>query len=371
MRKSLRHIALHLSAIVLLVTAASCNKELDFGFKELCYYHPHTAPVKLNVDWSKFSHIEQPMGMSVYVWPEDPAQEFKKILSHDLNGITLNLLEGNYNSFIFNHSETEYSTIEFYNLDNFDKAEVRVKQTKSSWYATREPETKIGEEPEWLAIDCVRDITVTEEMVKRAEEEYLASIGKGARFSTRVNEIATLVPRSVIRSVDIYIRFSNFFYLRSALAALEDMAEGCYISTRETTPNKVTHTVNSWQVIYDTDEKGNFDLMNGMLKTTISTFGLPAGHTGTPEETRLFVKLLLVDQETILTHYFPLGEILADLNSWDGSQVDENGKAKWPSVYLEWPEKLPIVKPVGSGDSAFDVGVSDWGDEIITILPMM
>lgn len=371
MRKSLRYIALHLFAWVLLFATASCNKELDFGFKDLCYYHPHTAPVKLNVDWSKFRHIERPTGMSVYVWPDDPAQEFKKILTHDLDGITLNLLEGSYKSFIFNQSETEFSTIEFFNLNNFEKAEVRVKQTKSSWYTTREPETKIGEEPEWMAIDCVRDIIVTEEMVKTAEEEYLASIGKNARFGTRVNEIGTLVPKSVIKSIDIYIRFDNLFYLRSALAALEDMAEGCYISTRETTGNKVTHTVNSWQVIYEKDEYGNDNLMKGMLKTTISTFGLPAGHTGTPEETNFFMKLLLVDQETILTHDFPLGEILANLNSCDGSQVDENGKAIWPAIYLEWPEPLPIVKPVGSGDSAFDVGVSDWGDEIVTILPMM
>ena len=185
MRKSLRYIALHLFALVLAFTTASCNKELDFGFKDLCYYHPHTAPVKLNVDWSKFRHIERPTGMSVYVWPDDPAQEFKKILTHDLDGITLNLLEGSYKSFIFNQSETEFSTIEFFNLDIFDKAEVRVKQTKSNWYTTREPDTKIGEEPEWMAIDCVRDITVTEEMVKIAEEEYLASIGKNARFDTR------------------------------------------------------------------------------------------------------------------------------------------------------------------------------------------
>jgi hypothetical protein len=368
----LRNTALFLYAMVFLLGTASCSKELDFGFKDLCFYHPHTAPVKLNVDWSKFWHIEQPMGMSVYVWPDDPTQEFKKILSHDLNGVTLNLLEGSYKSFIFNQSETEFSTIEFFNLDNFNKAEVRVKQTKSNWYSsTKEPSTKIGEEPEWMAIDCIEDISVTEEMVKIAEEEYLASIGKGARMSTRVNEIATLVPKSVIKCIDIYIRFDNMFYLRSALAALEDMAEGCYISTRETTGNKVTHTVNSWRVIYDKDANGNDNLMKGMLKTTISTFGLPAGHTGTPEETTFFMKLLLVDQETILTHTFKLGEIIADLNSWDGTQVDENGNAIWPAIYLEWPEPLPIVKPVGSGDSAFDVGVSDWGDEIVTILPML
>ena len=349
--------------------AVSCSKEIDFGFKDLCYYHPHTAPIKLNVDWSKFNHIERPTGMSVYVWPEDPAQEFKKILTHNLGGITLNLLEGTYHSFVFNQSDTEFSTIEFADMESFETAQVRVKTTKANWYSTKEPDTQIGEEPEWLAIDCIRDIIVTEEMVKIAEEEYLASIGKSARATTRVNELATLVPKSVIKNIDIYIRFENLFFLRSALGALENMAEGCYIATKQPTENTVTHTINSWQLINDVDENGVPDLMNGCIKVSLSTFGLPSINAISEGEPNLYVKLLLVDNETILEENFPLGEILADLNKYDGSYTDANGKI-WPELYINWPEPLPIVKPVGGGDSAFDVGVSDWGDEIVTILPM-
>ena len=369
MIRCINRLTSHLFALMVLFTAVSCSKKLDFGFKDLCYYHPHTAPVRLNVDWSKFNHIEKPTGMSVYVWPEDPAQEFNKTLTHDLRGITLNLLEGKYHSFVFNQSDTEFSTIEFANMESFETAQVRVKQTKASWYATKEPDTKIGEEPEWLAIDCIRDITVTEEMVKIAEEEYLASIGKSARSVTRVNDLVTLVPKSVIKNIDIYIHFENLFFLRSALGALENMAEGCYISTKQTTSNTVTHTINNWQLINEVDENGVPDLMNGCIKVSLSTFGLPAGHTGMPEETNLFVKLLLVDNETILQENFPLGDILADLNKYDGDYTNADGKI-WPELHINWPEPLPIVKPVGGGDSAFDVGVSDWGDEIVTILPM-
>ena len=369
MRKHTCKIALFLYAVILLLTATGCSKEIDFGFKELCYYHPHTAPVKLGVDWRHFSHLEQPTGMSVYVWPQNSAQKAYKQLTHNLDGITLNLLEGKYHSYVFNQSDTEFATIEFADMERFETAQVRVKQTKSSWYSTKEPATKIGEEPEWLAIDCIQDITVTEEMVQTAEEDYKVSIGKGTRVPTRVNELATLQPKSVIKKIDIYIHFDNIESLRSALGALENMAEGCYISTRETTSNTVTHTINSWKLSNETKADGTRDKTKGWITVSVSTFGLPAGHTGKPEETNLFVKLLLADNKTELSHSFPIGEILSDLNSYDGTLLRRDGYV-WPQLHLNWPEPLPNVKEEVGGDGAFNVGVSGWGDEIVTILPM-
>ena len=367
MRRHITHTTSLLYAIMLLLTLAGCSKEIDFGFKELCYYHPHTAPVKLGVDWRHFSHLEQPTGMSVYVWPQDPAQKAYKQLTHNLEGITLNLLEGKYHSYVFNQSDTEFGTIEFANMEKFETAQVRAKQTKSSWYSTKQPATKIGEEPEWLAIDCIKDLTVTEEMVKTAEEDYRESTGKSTKFSTRVNELATLVPKSVIKCIDIYIHFENIESLRSALGALENMAEGCYISTRETTSTKVTHTINSWGISTETKPDGTRDITKGWIKVTVSTFGLPAGHTGKPEETNLFVKIKLADNVTEFSHDFPIGDVLADLNSYDGTLLGRNGYV-WPQLHLYWPEPLPRLEV--SGDGAFNVGVSDWGDEIVTILPM-
>ena len=98
---------------------------------------------------------------------------------------------------------------------------------------------------------------------------------------------------------------------------------------------------------------------------------MPAGHTGKPEENFLLVKLLLVDNETILQVEFPIGDLLADLNSYDGTKVDENGRPIWPEIHVYWPEPLPEVEPVGGGNGGFDIGVDDWGDEVVTILPML
>lgn len=378
------------SLVVLTMTIAatmSCTQDIDFGFKELCFYHPHTAPVKVKVDWSKFRHIEKPTGMTVYAYPLNPDEDLFRFVSHNLDAVTLDLKAGFFHAFAFNQSDSEYATLEFYNLEDFENAEARVVQVKSNWYSTRTPETKLGAEPEWLAIDCLQNIEVTEEMVEIAEQEYLAARQEAARARknarkeldtkapTKVtktqHEVGTLVPKSIIKNVDIYVHLENMHFLRSALGALEDMAEGCYISSRETTEGLVTHTIESWQFVYNKDSEGAEDLMNGAIKATLSTFGTPAGHTGLSEENNLYVKLLLVDNETMIDLNFPIGEQLASINEYDGTQLDENGNVIWPEVHVYWPEPLPEVTPVNPGPGGFDVGVSDWGDEIVTVLPLL
>ena len=372
--------------VMAIIAAVSCTQDLDLGFKELCFYHPHTAPVKVKVDWSKFRHIERPTGMTVYAYPLNPDEDLFRFVSHNLDAVTLDLKAGFFHAFAFNQSDSEYATLEFYNLEDFDNAEARVIQVKSNWYSTRTPDTKLGAEPEWLAIDCLQNIEVSEEMVEIAEQEYLAARQEAARARkqarkeldtkapTKVtktqHEVGTLVPKSIIKNVDIYVHLENMHFLRSALGALEDMAEGCYISTRQTTEGLVTHTIESWQFVYNKDVDGAEDLMNGAIKATLSTFGIPAGHTGLSEENNLYIKLLLVDNETILELNFPIGEQLASINEYDGTQFDENGKVIWPEIHVYWPEPLPEVKPVNGGTGGFDVGVSDWGEEEIVILPL-
>lgn len=367
-----------LSFIVsLFITAVSCERDFDFGFKDLCFYHPHTAPIKLNVDWSFFRHIERPTGMTAYVWPQQGEDRNIRFITHNLNYITLNLEAGTYHAFAFNQSDSEYSTIEFHNLDDYSKAEARVIQVKSSWFSTKGPDTKVGATPEWLAIDSIRDIEVTDEMVAKAEEEFLSALPEAngqnqKREVTRSqNEVGPIVPKSIIKNVDIYVHLENLPFLRSALGAIGGMAEGCYISSCQTTERSVTHTLESWSIDFDKTENGGVNIMKGALKASLSTFGVPAGHAGTPEDNTLFIKLLLVDLETIVQYEFHIGDLLADLNSYDGTKVDENGRPIWPEIHVYWPEPLPEVEPVGGGSGGFNVGVDDWGDEVVTILPML
>ena len=378
MRRCNKILASFISISIILISAVSCNKEIDFGFKDLCFYHPHTAPVQVGVDWSMFSHIEKPSGMTVYVWSEDPDKENYTFLTHNLNAITLDLEAGNYNAFVFNQSAPEYATIEFHNLEDYDRAEARVMQVKSNWYFTKLPETKVGSVPEWLAIDCVEDIQVTDEMVSIAEKEHIAELfgdnsihGRSGEVTRSQNHIGTLIPKSVVKNLNIFIHLENAIYLRSGIAAIEGLAEGCYIASGQNTEGRVTHTLETWKFINEKDENGDIMIMSGALNASLSTFGLPAGHTGNPDDTFMHVKLLLVDNTTLLEQRFSIGEIIKDLNSYDGTQFDADGNVIWPELHVYWPEPLPEVEPVGGADGAFDVGVGDWGDEIVTELPLL
>lgn len=346
--------SLILTAVIFVAT--SCEH------KELCYYHPHTAPVRVNVDWSLFT-MEEPTGMTAYAYPigyDD--QDLYRFITHNLNYITLDLEAGWFNTIVFNQSESEYGSIEFSNLEDYNTAQVRVVHT-SNWYSTKAPATKVGSEPEWLAIGRAENIQVTEEMVKIAEEEYLASRqDQMARAIGRViNNVATVTPVSVIKQVEFRVYGQGLYNLRSVRAAVEGMAEGCLLSTGQPSSELVTHTMEEWKL----ETEAN-DPASGDITTVLSTFGLPEGHSGKAEENKFTISLLLVDNETILDYDYYIGDILAQFKDMDGL----DGQIQKVVVRLELPERLPDVQPMGGSGGGFDADVSDWGDEITTEIPI-
>ena len=80
---------------LLLVVLSGCNH------KELCYHHPHTAKVRINVDWSEFDR-EAPTGMTVMVYPADGSAPVTSV-GHTLAHATFDLGAGLYNTLTFNH----------------------------------------------------------------------------------------------------------------------------------------------------------------------------------------------------------------------------------------------------------------------------
>ena len=344
--------------LTLFVTFAAISCE----HKELCYYHPHTAPVRVNVDWSYFT-METPTGMTAYAYPQhEDDVDFYRFITHNLNYITLDLEAGFFNTIVFNQSESEYGSFEFSNLEDYHTAQVRVIQVKSNWYTTKAPDTKVGTEPEWLAVGRAEDVEVTEEMVEIAEQEYLASKqDQIMRAGRAVNNVATVTPISVIKQVEFKVYGQGLYNLRSVRAALEGMSEGCLLSTGQPSQYTVAHVMEDWRVV--TEEN---DPASGDITTVLSTFGIPEGHAGTPEANKFSISLLLVDNKTVLTYDYYIGDILAQFNEMDGL----DGKVQKVVVDLELPERLPDVMPVGGSGGGFDADVDDWGDEITTVIPI-
>ncbi len=342
-------------ALSVIIAATSCEH------KELCYYHPHVAPVRVNVDWSLFT-MEDPTGMTAYAYPlHEDDNDIYRFISHNIDYITLSLEAGFFHTLVFNQSESEYGTLEFSNLEDYNTAQVRVVQAQANWYSTKAPETKVGSEPEWLGVGRAENIEVTEEMVKIAEEEYLASRKDMMRSLGRaINNVATVTPISVIKQVEFRVYAEGLYNLRSVRASVDGMSEGCILSTGENIEGKVGHTVDIWDV--ETEET---DITRGDLVAKLGTFGIPKGHKGVPEENKFTIHLLLVDNSTTLDYDFYIGDILSQFNDLDGS----NGEIQKVVVELKLPERLPDVKPVGGVGGGFDMDFDDWGDEIVTVIP--
>ena len=357
-RFRLNNLASLLWTFIALIVASSCEH------KELCYYHPHTAPARVNVDWRLFT-MEDPTGMTAYAYPlHDDDVPYYRFITHNLNYITLDLEAGAFHTIVFNQSESEYGSFEFANLEDYNTAEVRVIQVKSSWYTTRAPETKVATEPEWLAVGRQENIEVTEEMVEVAEAEYLASLQQQMmRTATRVvNNVGTVTPISVIKVVEFRVYGEGLYNLRSVRAALEGMAEGCLLSTGQPSDVRVAHIMEGWSL-----ETLPNDPASGDIVYSLQTFGLPEGHNGTVNENKFSISLLLVDNKTTLTYDYYIGDILAQFNEMDGM----DGQVQKVVVNLELPERLPDVMPVGGeGGGGFQANVDDWGDEITTTIPI-
>lgn len=374
MRRWINKIASLVTVFSVIGSAVSCSGDYDFGFKDLCFYHPHTAPVVVGVDWSEFEPLvnvnEDLSGMSIYVWKQNSDEKPLSFKTHDLSSITLDLKPGLFNAFVFNLTPEEFGSFEFCNMDQYELAEARIVDSKLPVITSKIPTTKVVTDPEWFALDRIEDIEVTQEMVEIAEEEFLENFNStspyGRSVSTKTqNHVGTLVPKSIIKQIALEINLTNYKSLRTPLGYLEGLADGCYLASGLTTDRKITHNITFTElkskVDAQTQEK---DQVEAVLYATITTFGNPQGHTGLPTDNVLVLEFTLRNGE-VESLSFDVGDQLADLNTYDGTIKDETGHPIWPKVFLD--VELPFIEV---SDGIFDIGVGEWGPENETTLPL-
>ncbi|MBQ2134041.1 MAG: DUF5119 domain-containing protein [Bacteroidales bacterium] len=325
-----------LVAIVLLAT--SCTH------KDLCMMHPHTVPMRINVDWSQFVEKETPSGMTVIVYPLDGgAPIFTR--SNTISHVLVNLPEGRYNSIVFNQSETEFGTLELRNLNNYMEAEVVAIQAPTKWYTTKDRNERIVHEPEWFGTDNEENAEVTALML----EQGAKNIRQNTKNTKGGIDFIFHTAQNVIHTVNVTVHIKNIYNLRSARAALEGMAEGYRLGAGKPSTNKVTHLMENWSLTVDPQ-----DPTQGTIKAQLLCFGLPDGHKATPQENIFNLSLLLVDNKTIVEYKFEVGH---DFEEDDTAHL---------TLHLEMDlgDPLPDVKPEGGQGGGFDASVSDWGEEI-------
>lgn len=352
---------LFLAAVVCLL--ASCHH------KELCYRHPHTANVRINVDWSEFESYEKPTGMTVKLYPdggfldEEARDEMRAsgttatsggVVTHLTNTIShavLSLPANSYHVLVFNQSTTEFGSFSFRDMEDKESAVV-VMRYRSRWYTSRAGDDDVATDPEWLGVGNFDDARVTQAMV---DAEADRSVTGAPAAETPV--IAEVTPRNVIYTVNVRIYINNLYNLRSARASMTGMAEGYQLTRGRRLSTEVTHLIERWSLTQDAD-----DPTKGHIDASFTCFGLPGDHAARADENLLTLNVLLVDNKTVETFAFDVG---------DRFELDESDPNRMTySVVITDPVTLTDVEPEDGSGAGFDVTVEDWGDEIEQTIPM-
>lgn len=325
------------SLLGVLMLLVSCNHH------ELCYSHPHTAKVRVNVDWSEFVE-EDPTGMTVMVYPADGGKPYT-VLTHTLDGASFNLPEGVYHTLAFNQSVSEFGSLEFRQMEKYDKAEVVSATQDSRWYEGRADGGRVVTQPEWIASHREEGAMVTRQMVQAMRPEGKYRSGKDAEYV-----LSNLVPQNMVYTVHVRVYVEGIYNLRSARAALDGMAEGYRFAMARPSHVSATYLMEEWEMTVDKS-----DPTRGYIDTYLYCFGLPDGHQGTADENQFTLSVLLVDNKTVLNFPFMVGDKF--------EQGDTSVRLSL-NLELELTDPLPDVKPEGGSGSGFDATVEDWGEEI-------
>lgn len=335
---------LNISALLCLVALLSCTH------KELCLHHPHTANIRIDVDWSGFEK-EVPTGMTVLAYGEDGSLAERQ-LTNTTTHAYMSLEAGAYHSIVYNQSPSEFGSVLFVDMDDYFTATVCTRPFISKWYKTKAEGERVGTDPEWIGADRVENSVVTQEMVDETTDHFVyeSRTRSGSEMSY---VIAEHHPQNIIYTVYVKVHVDGIYNLRSARASLEGLAEGYVFHREGPTSSIVTQLLEYWEVTQD-----KADPTKGYVTSKITCFGLPDGHKGQPEDNPFFFSALLVDNATIVDFPFEVGDKIRK-RVVDGVEQEMEYEIE---LWLDRP--LPDVPPVGGSSSGFDAIVEDWGDEV-------
>lgn len=296
------------------VFTTSCKEHHDWVDSE-------GVKVTLSINWSEANL--QPNGSTICIY--DQVNENTPIFIKT-NGISesLYLPPSTYSIIVFNETTDSHSGIQFSGMEHFETAQALIDGT-----------------PDMLAAASMADLEITRDMLRNYEEpEY------------------TLTPQrlSIPVEVGFYIQgLYNVSVSRPSTAEISGMATGIQLGTCQAIHTPVHMTCELSDHVYDPSST-----TNGMLQGQMYCFGLvdPAltkrdiDEPDTPWD--ITVKIPLRNGGELPPVNRRFGR-LTDLEN--GSDLaDENGNSGNGGIII------PYVNDAEGGNSGFDAGVGDWGD---------
>lgn len=363
--KNLRSYALMLFAAVVLAATACERRPMEAD------YAP-TVKVIVKCDWQYFA--EEPTGMTMYFFKD--GEDTPRIIStSQINNVAVNLPAGHWRMFLINQSVYEFSSYEFFDMNNYSKAFVRLAEIKSKWYTPAQSESKntfIGHDPEHLAVALASEFDITHEMVEHYQSAYsqyktrLKSKAPDSEldyYLSAMDEYTYIIPvtaHDIISTVRARIYINNIRSLRAVRASLTGMAQNFVLTEDRTDNGDVDQLLESWVLEYDHEVP-----TRGYIESEVTTLGLPDGVTNvegrSPDLNKLGLNMLLKDGVTTVIFDFLVGHKFQITK-------DESGLGLRLNLYLqEGYDKDPVITlpdvpdPEGGG---FKADVEDWAEEI-------
>ena len=90
--------------------------------------------MRVNVDWSLFDK-EPVTGMTMYIYPD--SSDVFKVETQNIDCAVLDLMADNYRFMVYNQSVSEFQTLEFVDMEDFERAYVRGATATSKWYSVK------------------------------------------------------------------------------------------------------------------------------------------------------------------------------------------------------------------------------------------
>lgn len=296
--------------------------------RELWVHSDNFHTVRLNVDWHDYSEND-PGGMTVWFYPADSVGQIYTYTTAQVRQADFYLARGVYHGVICDYSPQEFSTVEFLDMDNYERARIQL--------------TTDRDQPEPIALDTMNNMVINsglyDEYVPYDERDNYQQTLKIQEFQAK--------PHSIVWKMRLRIFVTGIEYLYQIHGELTGLADGHYLARDVNTDRSCTVSIDEW-TLQPTGEN------EGFIAATISTFGQRPGYEGQSNGLRLALRFLLRDQTTICPYLFDVGNHVVSIDEQQVLRIDLGSD-------LPGLPDLPYVEAYNG--TGFDGVVTPWSDD--------
>ncbi len=349
----MRKLTLLLASTLTLLALYSCDTRRTI-------YPDGSAVVEISLDWANLAVAtddaqQSPNGATIAFYPQSDEMGEPTFILTNYATATAYLPVGTYDILVFNETIYGHDYIEFSGMDSYETVTAYWESSELSASNVRSSVTRaIVETDDLLLVDKLEDFEITDEMQVKGDVVSLS-----------------FTPVLVNRKMTVLAHVNSLHNVSSSgsLLYVYGMAAGYNLSTGLTVNESTTHLT-----VLNNKTFNEGSTTDGTVSASFYTFGdAQKGVSSKAEDDSNSVALSfkLVDDSTLpdierdITDEVEAASILEgsttlDINIELGTGADDDSLIEIPDV----------EGTGGSTGSGFDAEVSDWGDNVLTNVPI-